>query len=194
MKGKRPAAIDNVYYNPSIFNDRPIKLFSTLSGRGSRHSNDRYTEMEPELPGNQTDRRVFVTESFTSNEEEEGDERDSGWTDGDQWLGEEEILSDLDDDCSILSSTGTDELDPAHPDHTHLSAWDVDPMSRGDSTVTVSRCSSGEGASFIPPRATAVGERGGAQATAPLTPSLFRGRPPTIHFPLAHEKCELIMK
>ncbi len=153
--------------------------------------------MEPELPGNQTD-RVFVTESFASNEEEEEegeDERDSGWTDGDQWLMEEEqILSDLDDDCSILSSTGTDELDPAHPDHTHFSVWDADPMSRGDSTVTVSRCSSGEGASFIPPRAMAVGERGGTQATPPLTPSLFYGRPPTIHFPLAREKCELIKK
>ena len=45
----------------------------------------------------------------------------------------------------------------------------------------------------VPPRTVYIGERGGDQATPPLTPSLFHGRPPTIHFPLANEKCKLLV-
>ena len=34
--------------------------------------------------------------------------------------------------------------------------------------------------------------RGSDQPSPPLTPSLFSGFPPTIHFPLPHENCELL--
>lgn len=45
--------------------------------------------------------------------------------------------------------------------------------------------------SMIPSRLTYAGERGGI--SPPLTPSLFPSLlPPTIHFPLPHEKCKTL--
>lgn len=43
---------------------------------------------------------------------------------------------------------------------------------------------------MFPQRIMSIGEmKGLVQATPPLTPSLFPGRSPTIHFPLANERC-----
>ena len=121
------------------------------------------------------------------------DGRDSGWTDSDHWLMEEEdVLSDIDDDAtgSILTS-GMEELESDHD------VWELgrEDLAVSDPPIGISGCgpvrSFGSVSTLVMPlRTLRIGERGGAQATPPLTPSLFPGQTPTIHFPLANEKCE----
>ncbi len=126
---------------------------------------------------------------------------------------EEDVLSAIDDDdCdTILTNTsgmGMEELE---------SDWSSDMIAEHDSDVVMSQSVLSEVVTWcgpiisndtgsdpigpvrsigtvstlvIPSRSINIGERGGAQATPPLTPSLFPGRPPTIHFPLKNEKCE----
>ena len=148
------------------------------------------------------------TDNGSDQEDTSDEERDSGWNDSDQWLGleEEDMLSDIDDDtATVLTNTsGMGELesdwgsDLGHEDIVMSQSMPPDVVTGCGPVVefdSVTGCgpvrSIGVVSTLvIPPRTTSVGERGGVQATPPLTPSLFPGRPATIHFPLESEKCK----
>ena len=118
------------------------------------------------------------------------DEEDSGWQE------EEELLSDIEDESQISDVTSSAGLESCWESEDIISPATDDltspPPVNSMTSDFVKRSSITEGATsapMIPPRLTYPGEREGGTSPS-LTPSLFPGRPSTLHFPLPDESCK----